>query len=504
VQFSDVVDASADVAATSKRGEKTARLAELLGIAAPDEIVPIVGFLTGDVHQGRIGIGWASVSEVSVVAAEDSTLLVADVDVAITELAAISGPGSQQLRHERLVELYTSATETEANFLNRLFVGDIRQGANHGVMTDAVAKASGIKLATVRRAQMLAGDHATVARIAMTQSEADVAAIGLQVMHPVQPMLASTAADVAEAIEAIGGPASVEWKLDGIRIQVHKRGDDVRIFTRNLNDVTSRLDGVCAIVRSLDCETAVLDGEVIGASGDDGPDVFQDTMSRFGTDELADRRRALQPHFFDLLHLDGVDLVDVELEERRVALGGLVGPMLIPGKTTVDETSASAILREALDAGHEGVMVKDAASTYEAGRRGKSWRKVKPVITLDLIIIGAEWGHGRRTGSLSNLHLGARDPRTDEAVMVGKTFKGLTDQLLSWQTEQFLAREIRREGITVFIEQNLVVEIALDGVQASTRYPGGVALRFARVRGYREDKTPAEADTIDSVRALLK
>jgi DNA ligase-1 len=503
MKFAEVVNASADVAATSKRGQKTERLAELLRLAAEHEVVPVVGFLTGDVHQGKIGIGWASVAGVVAPAASEPSLDVSDVDAAITELAAIAGPGSQELRNQRLVELYSRATPDEADFLGRLFVGDIRQGANHGVMTDAVAKASAVKLAVVRRAQMLAGNLADVARLALVEGQEAVEAVGLRVLSPIQPMLASTAADVAEAMDAIGGPVSVEWKLDGIRIQVHRSGNEVRIFTRNLNNVTGRLGDVVDIVMGFDLDTVVLDGEVIGESGDEGPDVFQDTMSRFGTDEVVGSR-ALRPHFFDILHLDGRDLVDEPFTVRREALESSAGSYVVTGVITSEETEAQAVSVDALSRGHEGVMVKDATSIYDAGRRGKSWRKVKPVITLDLVVIGAEWGHGRRTGSLSNLHLGARDPDGGPAIMVGKTFKGLTDQLLAWQTEAFLEREISRSGITVFVEQNLVVEIAIDGVQASTRYPGGVALRFARVRGYRDDKAPDATDSITDIRALLK
>ena len=503
MQFADVVATSASVTATSKRSLKTEHIAVLLREASPEEVRPVVGYLTGDAHQGRIGIGWASVAGLAVRPATEPSLSVLDVDEAISELQTITGLGSQERRRDRLETLYGRATEAEADFLSRLFVGDIRQGAHRGVMTDAVAKASGVKLATVRRAQMLAGDLGTIAHLALTDGTAAVEKVGLRVLNPIEPMLASTATGVAEAMEEIGEEVSVEWKLDGIRIQVHRLGDVVRIFTRNLNDVTSRLSDVIDQVLQLDVVSVVLDGEVIGASNDEGPDVFQDTMSRFGTEDHAGDR-ALRPHFFDILHLDGSDLVDEPLVARRDVLRSVVGDLIVTGTITDDPSTGSQVFEAALAEGHEGVMVKRAASTYEAGRRGKSWRKVKPVVTLDLIVIGAEWGHGRRTGLLSNLHLGARDPSGGPAVMVGKTFKGMTDELLKWQTATFLEREVERRGIAVFVEQDLVVEIALDGVQASTRYPGGVALRFARVRGYRSDKSAVEADTIDDVRALLK
>ena len=337
-------------------------------------------------------------------------------------------------------------------------------------MTDAVARASGIKAGIVRRAVMLAGDLGQTALVALTAGEQGVSDVGLR-GPAVQPMLASTAADVT----AIDGPVSVEWKLDGIRIQVHRSGDEVLIFTRNLNDVTSRLAEICDLVREYLAESFVLDGEVIGT----------------------------RPYFFDILHVDGLDVVDEPLTRRRAALETVAGPDVVRGLFTSDVVVAAEMLAESIAAGHEGVMIKDASSRYEAGRRGKSWRKVKPVVTLDLVVLAAEWGHGRRSGMLSNLHLGAVDPDGGPPIMVGKTFKGLTDKLLDWQTGQFLEREVRRDGIVVYVEPNMVIEIAVDGVQSSTRYSGGVVLRFARVRRYRSDKSTAEADTIETVRALL-
>jgi DNA ligase-1 len=323
-------------------------------------------------------------------------------------------------------------------------------------------------------------------------------------------MLASTAADVSEAIAGLG-LSSVEWKLDGVRLQVHKAGDDVRLYTRNLNDITDRMPEVVTIVRGLPAETVVLDGEALTLTDQARPQPFQDTMSRVGRrlasadtpNPGAEPTATVTPHFFDCLHLDGEDLLDRPLLDRLAALERVAGPWRIPGEVTGDPAVAGEVLRAALAAGHEGVVVKGAHSPYEAGRRGQSWRKVKVARTFDLVVLGAEWGHGRRKGWLSNLHLGARDPRTGEFVMVGKTFKGLTDKTLAWQTERFLELETRREGITVFIRPVIVAEIALDGVQTSTRYPGGVALRFARLKRYRDDKSPADADTIDALRACL-
>jgi DNA ligase-1 len=345
---------------------------------------------------------------------------------------------------------------------------------------------------------MLDGDLSRVATIAATEGEAGLGAVGLRVLRPVLPMLAATAADVAAAVAA-GGVSSVEWKLDGARVQVHRDGDEVRVFTRNLNDVTARLPGVVQAVQALAADQFVLDGEVLGVGDDERPDLFQDTMSRFGRHDVAGA--SLGVWFFDLLHLDGRDLLDEPLSVRATLLDALVGPLRVPAVVTDDPEVAARFLSGALAAGHEGVMVKEVSSRYEAGRRGSAWRKVKPVRSLDLVVLAAEWGHGRRRGWLSNLHLGARGP--DGAfVMVGKTFKGLTDEVLTWQTARLLELEVARFGIVVEVRPELVVEIALDGVQSSDRYPGGVSLRFARVRRYRPDKSPAEADTIDDVRAI--
>jgi DNA ligase-1 len=347
---------------------------------------------------------------------------------------------------------------------------------------------------------MLDGDLSRVATVAATEGEDGLCAIGLQVLRPVLPMLAATAADVREAVASAGGAqVSVEWKLDGARVQVHRAGDEVRLFTRNLNDVTARLPGVVDVVRALPAQQLVLDGEVIGVGDDERPDLFQDTMSRFGRHDGAGA--ALGVWFFDLLHLDGRDLLDEPLSERAALLDAVVGPLRIPSVVTADADVAARFLDGALAAGHEGVMVKDVDSRYEAGRRGSAWRKVKPVRTVDLVVLAAEWGHGRRRGWLSNLHLGARGP-DGSLLMVGKTFKGLTDEVLTWQTARLLELEVARSGIVVEVRPELVVEIALDGVQPSDRYPGGVSLRFARVRRYRPDKSPADADTIEAVRAI--
>ncbi|HZA76727.1 MAG TPA: ATP-dependent DNA ligase [Acidimicrobiales bacterium] len=541
MRFADVVATTGEVTATRARSRKVAALADLFARLGPDEVPVVVAILTGTPRQGRIGIGWRTVAAIEEPPATEPQLEIADVDDALERIDALRGTGSQAARTAALRSLLARATEAEQDLLRRLLVGELRHGALEGLVTDALAKAAGVPLPTMRRAAMLAGDLPSVANIALTEGEAGLDAIGLTLLRPILPMLAQTAADVTEALaltaspndgvradnggEARGGgeardssdsdggeagegggpagEASVEWKLDGARIQLHRVGDEVRIYTRNLNDVTARLPGIVDLARSLPAHSFVLDGEAIGVGEDELPQVFQDTMSQFG--RQADGAGAgLASRFFDILHLDGDDLIDRPLRARLATLERLAGRWRIPGVITADPAEAQRVLDEALAAGHEGVMVKSASSPYEAGRRGGAWRKVKPVHTLDLVVLAAEWGSGRRRGWLSNLHLGARDPdNPGEYVMVGKTFKGLTDELLTWQTERFPELETHRTDYAVFIRPELVVEIALDGVQSSTRYAGGVALRFARVKRYRPDKSPAEADTIDAVRAML-
>jgi DNA ligase-1 len=498
--FAAVVDASAAATATTKRTAKVAALVALLRQLEPGEVAPVVGFLTGTPRQGRIGVGWATLSALDVATAAESTLTVGQIDDALTELASTSGAGSTSARASLLQRVFGRATDTEASFLYRLLVGELRQGALEGVMTDAVAKAAGVPIDAVRRAAMFSGDLGRAATVALTDGEEGLAAIGLTPLRPVQPMLAATSATVADALLATG-PASVEWKLDGARIQVHRAGEDVRIFTRNLNDITDRLPQVVDAVRAFPADCFVLDGEAIGVDDDGRPHLFQDTMSRFGAEQTG-VAVGLRAFFFDVLHADGDDLVTRPLAERLAVLDRVVGAARVPAIITDDVAVAEAFSAQALEQAHEGVMVKALESTYDAGRRGGSWRKVKPVRTLDLVVLAAEWGHGRRRGWLSNLHLGARGP-DGSFVMVGKTFKGLTDQLLTWQTERFQQLAVSDDGFTVHIRPELVVEIALDGVQVSRRYPGGVALRFARVRAYRPDKDPADADTIETVQEMV-
>lgn len=497
--LAELVRTSETVASTRARSAKVEALATLLRRLAPEEIEPAVAYLAGEPRQGKVGVGWATLQAIESPPGAEPSIEVLELDAALTELQSLVGPGSTAARQSLLAGLFGRATAAEADFVRRLLIGELRQGALEGVMTDAVAKASGAPLAAVRRAVMLAGDLGRMATVALTQGEAGLSSVGLQVLSPVLPMLASTSDDVGSAIADLG-PSSVEWKLDGARLQAHRKGDEVRLFTRNLNEVTGRLPGVVAGLRALPVDQVVLDGEVLGVT-DEGPGAFQDTMSTFSRRSAPAAPDALGAWFFDCLHLDGEDLLDRPLSDRCAALGRTGAPR-VPYLVTDDVDTALSFQAEALATGHEGVMVKALSSPYEAGRRGGAWRKVKPVRTLDLLVIAAEWGTGRRRGWLSNLHLAAGDGQGGH-VMVGKTFKGLTDALLEWQTAQFLSREAGREGHVVRIDPPMVVEVALDGVQVSTRYPGGVALRFARVRRYRDDKGPSDADTIDAVRALL-
>ena len=496
--LADLVAASTDVAATTSRTKKISLLAELLRTLGPDEVPIAVGLLSGVPRQGRVGVGYATVYGSESAAAAEPSLTVADVDRAVTEIQAAKGSGSVALRKQILAELLGRATQPEAEFVKQLFTGGLRQGALAGLMVDAIVKAAEVPAQLARRALMLSGDLTRTAEIAMTEGEAGLRRVGFELFRPILPMLASTAESVADAVASFDR-ASVEWKLDGIRIQIHRRGDEVRVYTRNLNEITDALPGIVASVRRLDVEQVVLDGEALWMS-EQGPAPFQETVSQI---DAGAPPEGIVTFLFDVLHVDGDDLLDTPLEQRAARLDAIAPQLRIPGLLTTDPEAAQRVLDESLRAGHEGVVVKDAASLYAAGRRGKAWRKVKPVRTYDLVVLGAEWGHGRRRGWLSNLHLGAREPRTGGFVMVGKCFKGLTDELLAWQTKELLDRETAREGIAVLVSPELVVEIALDGVQSSTRYPGGVALRFARVKRYRPDKDSAEADTIDDLRALL-
>ena len=500
----EVAGTSAAVAASSARLAKVERLAACLRRLKPGEVHPAVAFLSGELRQRQIGIGWAALRDAPDPAAVP-TLTVAEVDAAFERIGRLAGPGSQAERRRLVGELFGRATAAEQRFLVGLLSGELRQGALEGVMVEAIAKAAGVPAAEVRRALMLRGALGPVAEVALAMGVPGLREFHLEVGRPLQPMLASTAPSIEAAMERVG-EAAVEWKLDGARVQVHKDGDEVRVFTRTLDDITARVPEVVAAALALPVRAAVLDGEVIALHPDGRPHPFQVTAGRVGSRLGVERLAASLPltaFLFDLLHLDGQDLLGRTGAERHAALAAVVPePLRMPRRVTADPLEAAAFLDDTLARGHEGVLVKSLAATWEAGRRGAGWLKVKPVHTLDLVVLAVEWGHGRRKGWLSNLHLGARDPETGGFVMLGKTFKGLTDKLLAWQTERLQELAVASDGWTVRVRPELVVEVAFDGVQQSPRYPGGLALRFARVVRYREDKRAEEADTIDTVRAI--
>jgi DNA ligase-1 len=507
VLLADVVATSAAVAATRSRTAKATAIAELLRRADPAEVEPVTAWLAGEPRQGRTGVGWRTLSKLAHDPATEPALSVEAVDEALTALAGTSGAGSTARRDSLLADLMAAATAEEQRFLVRLLTGELRQGALEGVVLDAVAAAADVPAAAVRRAFMLSGRLPETAAMALAGGVAALEDVRLEVGRPLRPMLASPGSSLDEALAALGSEVTVEFKLDGARIQVHRDGDDVRVWTRTLREVTDGVPELVERVRALPCRTVVLDGETLALDDDGRPRAFQDTMSRFGSD-ASDEGVLLSPFFFDVLHLDGRDLLDEPLHVRLDALAELLADdehaaLRMPGVRSPEPEQAADVLAEALDAGHEGVVVKALDAPYAAGRRGSAWQKVKPVHTLDLVVIGAEWGYGRRTGRLSNIHLGARDPDGGQPIMVGKTFKGMTDELLEWQTRTFPEHARARPDWGVELRPELVVEIALDGAQRSTRYSGGVALRFARVLRYRPDKTAAEADTIDAVRALV-
>jgi len=499
--FAEVAAISERVAATAARKEKIALLAAGLSAMDDDELAVGAAYLAGVVPQGSFGVGYASLRDLPP-AATTSSLTLLDVDAVLAATADVSGRGAAAARRTTLERILVNATEAEQGFLMALLLGGLRQGANERLMMDAVAKASAVPATSVRRAAMFTGDVAEVAGIARAGGRAAVAAVGLRLFRPVQPMLAKTAGDIAAGIETLGG-AAVERKLDGARIQVHIADGEVRVFTRNLNDVTGRVPEVVAAALELPVQAAVFDGEAIALDSSGRPRPFQVTMARFGSG-TAEQTVTLSPYLFDVLHVDGADVLDLPTRDRLDILDRTVPDQYrVPRLVTADVDDAAGFFAATIAAGHEGVMLKSLDSPYEAGRRGAGWLKVKPVHTLDLVVLAVEWGSGRRHGWLSNIHLGAR-AADGSFVMLGKTFKGMTDKILEWQTERFLELETNREGRVVHVRPEQVVEIAFDGVQASSRYPGGMALRFARVKGYREDKPAEEADTIDTVRAMFE
>ena len=505
MQLARLAATSTDIAGTRSRLAKRRFIATTIAEADPAEIELVVTYLSGSLRQRRTGVGWASLSSIPQPAAEP-TLTVRDVDAAFDEIAVLAGAGSTAIRAKAVESLFACATEAEQRFLRGLVFDEVRQGALDALVQDGLAGAFGVPVAAVQRAAMLLGSTPATARLLATGGVHALAAVGLQVGLPVRPMLAASAPDVAAALEKTGLPAAVDAKLDGIRVQVHRSGPQVRVFTRSLDDITARVPEIVAAVSALPVQTIVLDGEALSLGPSGRPLAFQLIASRTASHldpAVGASAVPLSLFCFDLLRVDGRDLLDEPLSERiEVMRSVLPAELIVPRHLVGAESEVVEVFTEAVAAGFEGVVVKKLHAPYAAGRRDSGWVKLKPRHTFDLAVTAAEWGYGRREGWLSNLHLAARDPATGGLVMLGKTFKGLTDQVLTWQTEQFLARESRRTRSTVYVDPPLVVEIACDGVQASVRYPGGVALRFARVLRYRPDKSVDEVDTIDAVVAL--
>jgi DNA ligase 1 len=505
--LANLVATSGRVAATPARRAKIRELALFLGSLPADEIENAVNYLSGEISQGKIGVAYKALQTASTVeAASEASLSVSEVDRALSAIAGIRGTGSTALREQALHALFARATSAEQHFLLRLIVGELRQGALAGIMTDAIGTAADLPVAEVRRAVMYSKSLGAVARVALLEGAQALRQFQLELFSPASPMLAQTAADVGEAMRELGGPVELEWKMDGARIQAHKNSDEVRIYTRALNEVTEAVPEIVEAVHAFSARTLILDGEAIALNTSGRPHPFQITMRRFGRKLNVEASRAELPihaFFFDCLYVDGQSIADRPTRERLEVMANIVpASMRVPRLITSIDSEADAFYDAAIKAGHEGLMAKSLDAPYEAGNRGASWFKIKRAHTLDLLVLAAEWGHGRRVGKLSNLHLGALDPATGEFVMLGKTFKGLTDAMLEWQTRELLVREIRRDQGTVYVRPELVVEIAFSDLQASSRYPGGLALRLARVKRYREDKRAEDADTMETVRKI--
>jgi DNA ligase-1 len=501
--LAELTQTSRRVTTASGRLEKAGILAELLRRLQPDEVEIAVAYLSGRLRQGRVGIGAAALHAVTAGSVEPR-LTLTEVDETLTRIAGTSGPGSASSRTGFLEGLFARATAEESDFLARLLLGELRQGALAGLMEDAIARASSIPISEIRRALFFSGSLESVARAVLVEGRAGLAGFRADVFRPLAPMLAQPAENLDESLHALG-EAALEYKLDGARIQIHRLGDDVRVYSRSLHDVTAAVPEIAEAARSLPARELILVGEAIALRPDGTPHPFQVTMSRFGRRLDVERSRVdlpLRAVLFDALRVDGQDLHDLPARTRFEALRAAAGTLAVPQRVTADLGVAEAFFDEALRAGHEGVMMKGLDSRYEAGRRGGSWLKLKPAHTLDLVVLAAEWGHGRRAGRLSNIHLGARDPVSGSYVMLGKTFKGMTDEMLEWQTRRFRRIETHTDEHTVFLRPEIVVEVAFNDVQESPHYPAGLALRFARVKRYREDKRPDEADTLDRVRAL--
>ncbi len=503
----DVVRVSEAVTRTSARLGKIGHLAELLGRVGADEAEIAISYLSGELPQRQVGVGWRTLQDLPP-AKLAATATLTDVDALLSRIKSVSGQGSQAARRTLVTQLFAGLTTQEQAFMLRLLGGELRQGALDGVMIEAIAKASGAPSADVRRALTLRGWLPAVGAAALAGGVEALRAFKLEVGRAVSPMLAGSAPNIAAALEKAGAPAALEWKLDGVRVQAHRSGDQVRVFTRTLDDITAQVPELVEAVLGLASDDLVLDGEVIALRPDGRPHPFQVTASRASSKTDVPRLRERTPlsvFFFDALRVNGTDLLDLPYSLRQELLAETVIPgLLTPRIVTGDVSEAEKYFTDVIKAGHEGLVVKSLASPYAAGRRGAGWIKVKPRHTLDLVVLAAEWGHGRREGKLSNLHLGARDPESGGFVMLGKTFKGLTDELLTWQTERFLElAEGPADEWTVKLRPELVVEIAFDGVQRSPRYPGGMALRFARVLRYRPDKRAVDADTVETVRSLM-
>ncbi|HEX4169858.1 MAG TPA: ATP-dependent DNA ligase [Bryobacteraceae bacterium] len=506
MRLAQVVETSRQMAATTKRLEKIDRLASLLKRLSPEEVEIVVSYLSGSTRQGRIGIGYSTLRSSLAPPAGEPSIELSELDRTLDELAKVSGAGSENRKREILHQLFARATEPEQQFLSALLVGELRQGALEGIMFEALAKASGLPVERIRRAAMMAGGSAPIARVAMAEGEAGLTKYDIQLFRPVQPMLAQTAEDVTDALQELGGEAALEYKFDGARVQAHKSGEEVKIYSRGANDVSAAVPEIVEAVRSLPSQELILDGEVLSFDPAGRPQPFQISMRRFGRKvNIAALLQELPmtPVWFDLLYLNGGSLIDEPQAARFRHLSELVpNNHLVPHLSTESQDRGEDFLHQALASGHEGIMAKARNAVYAAGSRGQSWLKIKQARTLDLVILAAEWGNGRRQGWLSNLHLGARDIEKGGFAMLGKTFKGLTDEMLAWQTAELQKIEIARDRYTVFVEPKIVVEIAFNEIQVSARYVSGLALRFARVKRYRPDKTAADSDTFQTVQKL--
>jgi ATP-dependent DNA ligase I len=507
MRLQELVDVSNEVAAVRGRLEKTARLAQLLKRLQPDEVCTAVAYLIGSLPQGRIGLGWSAIAGArSISAARAPSLELRDVDEMFGRISHLTGAGSTKARTKLLGDLFQRSTPDEQGFLARLLAGELRQGAVEGVLAEAIAKAADTTSDTIRHAAMMCGDLSEVARIALVEGPAGLSKFSIELFRPVEPMLASTAENVEEALDSLG-EAAFELKLDGARIQVHKSSDEVRVYSRALRDVTAAVPEVVEAVRAMPANELVLDGEVLALRPSGIPVTFQETMRRFGRRLEVDSLKTelpLTPYFFDCLLIDGRPLTDEPQRARFEIVTKVADRYAVPRRVTAEKSHAQEFFDRAISTGHEGLMAKALDAPYVAGSRGRAWLKIKHVRTLDLVVLAAEWGSGRRRGWLSNLHLGARGSAMDQFVMLGKTFKGMTAEILEWQTAALLERETRRDGHIVFVRPELVVEIAFNDIQESPQYPGGLALRFARVKGYRPDKAAADADTLDTIQRVYQ